>query len=49
MINHILFISGGEIVMVMLLALLFFGSKAYRILQKQWEKECANSEKQQTK
>lgn len=28
MINHILFISGGELVLVMLLALLFFGSKA---------------------
>lgn len=28
MANHILFISGGEIVLVMLLALLFFGSKA---------------------
>jgi len=26
--NYILFISGGEIVLVMLLALLFFGSKA---------------------
>lgn len=26
--GHILFISGGELVMVMLLALLFFGSKA---------------------
>lgn len=28
MTNYILFISGGEIVLVMLLALLFFGSKA---------------------
>ncbi len=28
MINYFLFISGGELVMVMLLALLFFGSKA---------------------
>lgn len=28
MVNYILFISGGEIVLVMLLALLFFGSKA---------------------
>jgi len=28
MANYILFISGGEIVLVMLLALLFFGSKA---------------------
>ncbi|HPE77656.1 MAG TPA: twin-arginine translocase TatA/TatE family subunit, partial [Draconibacterium sp.] len=28
MVNSILFISGGEIVLVMLLALLFFGSKA---------------------
>lgn len=28
MTQHILFISGGEIVLVMLLALLFFGSKA---------------------
>lgn len=28
MLNYFLFISGGEIVMVMLLALLFFGSKA---------------------
>ncbi len=28
MIQHILFISGGEIVLVMMLALLFFGSKA---------------------
>lgn len=26
--NYLLFISGGEIVLVMLLALLFFGSKA---------------------
>lgn len=26
--NYILFVSGGEIVLVMLLALLFFGSKA---------------------
>jgi sec-independent protein translocase protein TatA len=28
MANYILFISGGELVLVMLLALLFFGSKA---------------------
>lgn len=28
MMNYILFISGGEIVLVMLLALLFFGAKA---------------------
>jgi sec-independent protein translocase protein TatA len=28
MLNYILFISGGELVLVMLLALLFFGSKA---------------------
>ncbi len=28
MINYILFISGGEIVLVMMLALLFFGAKA---------------------
>lgn len=28
MINHILFISGGELVLVMLLALLFFGADA---------------------
>jgi sec-independent protein translocase protein TatA len=28
MTNYILFISGGELVLVMLLALLFFGSKA---------------------
>ena len=28
MINYFLFISGGELVMVMLMALLFFGSKA---------------------
>ena len=28
MTNYILFISGGEVVLVMLLALLFFGSKA---------------------
>ncbi|NCB07230.1 MAG: twin-arginine translocase TatA/TatE family subunit [Bacteroidia bacterium] len=28
MVNYILFISGGELVLVMLLALLFFGSKA---------------------
>lgn len=28
MVNHILFISGGEIVLVMMLALLFFGAKA---------------------
>jgi sec-independent protein translocase protein TatA len=28
MLNHILFVSGGELVLVMLLALLFFGSKA---------------------
>ncbi|TNF45192.1 MAG: twin-arginine translocase TatA/TatE family subunit, partial [Bacteroidetes bacterium] len=28
MINYILFVSGGELVLVMLLALLFFGSKA---------------------
>jgi sec-independent protein translocase protein TatA len=28
MINYILFISGGELVLVMLMALLFFGSKA---------------------
>lgn len=28
MVNDILFVSGGELVLVMLLALLFFGSKA---------------------
>ncbi len=28
MMNYILFISGGEIVLVMMLALLFFGAKA---------------------
>ena len=28
MVNNILFISGGEIVLVMMLALLFFGAKA---------------------
>ncbi|MCF6332473.1 MAG: twin-arginine translocase TatA/TatE family subunit [Draconibacterium sp.] len=28
MVNYILFISGGEIVLVMLLALLFFGAEA---------------------